>query len=159
MMIRKTLLALALAGAGLAQAATYNFSGSFENAPATPVLSGSFSFDDAVVAAGGLDGDFALTALSLIFQGQTYTLAQAASPSVTFEGGLMTGPNAAFTTPAGHTLLLQSFFGASSFTYSVSGNEQLGNLSISAVPEPESYALMLAGLGIVGFLARRRKAA
>jgi hypothetical protein len=31
------------------------------------------------------------------------------------------------------------------------------NSSVTAVPEPETYALMLAGLGLVGFAARRRK--
>lgn len=32
-----------------------------------------------------------------------------------------------------------------------------GNLVATPVPEPETYAMLLAGLGAVGFLARRRK--
>lgn len=32
------------------------------------------------------------------------------------------------------------------------------NLQVTAVPEPGTYALMLAGLGVVGFIARRRRA-
>ncbi len=31
-----------------------------------------------------------------------------------------------------------------------------GSLAVTAVPEPETYALMLAGLAAVGFVARRR---
>jgi hypothetical protein len=30
------------------------------------------------------------------------------------------------------------------------------NISVAVVPEPETYALMLAGLGAVGVVARRR---
>jgi len=31
------------------------------------------------------------------------------------------------------------------------------NFTVNAVPEPETYAMMLAGLGLMGFMARRRK--
>ena len=31
------------------------------------------------------------------------------------------------------------------------------NFSITPIPEPETYALMMAGLGVVGFVARRRR--
>jgi hypothetical protein len=41
-------------------------------------------------------------------------------------------------------------------------NGELGSLAVasyaSPAPEPETYALMLAGLGVVGFMARGRKA-
>ncbi|MDN3921878.1 FxDxF family PEP-CTERM protein [Roseateles violae] len=30
-------------------------------------------------------------------------------------------------------------------------------VGVAAVPEPETYAMLLAGLGVVGFLARRRR--
>ena len=28
---------------------------------------------------------------------------------------------------------------------------------LSAIPEPESYAMIMAGLGLIGFIARRRR--
>ena len=33
----------------------------------------------------------------------------------------------------------------------------LDNVSVTAVPEPEVYGMMLMGIGLVGFVARRRK--
>lgn len=45
----------------------------------------------------------------------------------------------------------------------LSGNDALVKITalheVTPVPEPETYAMMLAGLGLVGFMARRRKTA
>ena len=162
-MIRKSLLALAaltLAGAALASPQT--ITGSFDNNPGVTVLTGTFDFDDAQVAAGGFDGAFDLTSLDFVFNGESFTLAQAAlnSAYVQFDGGTLTGPNGFFTTAGGGSLELQSFFGSSNFTFSTQRGDQLGTLTVAAaVPEPMSLALVLGGLAAVGATSRRRKAA
>ncbi len=47
------------------------------------------------------------------------------------------------------------------FTSGASGysGAVIDNVSVSAVPEPETYAMLLAGLGLMGAIARRRKQA
>ena len=47
--------------------------------------------------------------------------------------------------------------GVPDFSYPTVGNLVLA--SAMPVPEPETYAMMLAGLGLIGFLARRRRRA
>ncbi len=43
--------------------------------------------------------------------------------------------------------------------YGTMGGVPLSETITAAVPEPETYAMMMAGLGLVGFMSRRRKSA
>ena len=47
------------------------------------------------------------------------------------------------------------FTGGTGVSYA---DQRITSLAVSAVPEPETYAMLLAGLGMMGFVARRRSA-
>lgn len=99
---------------------------------------------------------------------QTITLASAAYPvPLPLAGGSSAIPGLAtgvITGPTGnpneysYTLSWQSLITTDPFKGQI-GNWNLQGTLVAAVPEPETYAMMLAGLGMLGMAARRRKAA
>lgn len=62
------------------------------------------------------------------------------------------------------TVATSGFVSLSSLTLSMSGYSSsaysaIDNLAVTAVPEPETYAMLLAGLGLISLAARRRRGA
>ncbi len=105
----------------------YNSTGATVFSASTPQ---SYSFADTFTGTGNSGFVFELTDAS------------AAQLQSVFSADLRVG---LFATAANATGGFETFF--------------VGNVAspVTPVPEPETYALMLAGLGVVGFMARRRK--
>ncbi|MCY4745506.1 FxDxF family PEP-CTERM protein [Pelomonas sp. UHG3] len=162
--IRKPLAAAILGLAcAAASAADFRLNGSIVDTDIASLngltFSGQFSLD---LPAAGYTGDVPLTAFSISFGTQTYTLTGAA-PSVYFDNGQFTALQYLWTGSDGASLNMVTGFGTGAFegtlNYATADAKfATGSFTISAVPEPESYALMLGGLGLVGWMARRRKA-
>lgn len=163
--------------------ATFNNTSGYSTATLGFVLNG-FSTLDAHFPSSHPNGDKWTDQFTLSFNGSTigtgyFKLGGDGASSWTGTGTVdcttcnkpqtNTGGQATF---AGISLMgLQSGTNTVGFSYTTPGNSnQLGEgfaneswkisaASVTAVPEPETYAMMLAGLGMMGFIARRRRAA
>lgn len=86
--------------------------------------------------------------------------------SVYSEGGvliqsgtsLMSGVNDVWTVSADNLAIGNYYLQVSGSMVSTSSGSFGGAVALVPVPEPETYGMMLAGLGLVGYMARRRKA-
>lgn len=85
--------------------------------------------------------------------GPTDTLTFGAPAPITFNVGseliTVTGINPGALSSGGETL-------TGNVQATLTGDMQTTSSSVSAVPEPETYAMLLAGLGLIGFMTHRK---
>lgn len=156
-----------------AQAAvqTYSFSGTFDSGFYNgQIYSGNFSFDDAGISNVGLSFT-SLLSFNMNILNTNFTLANATTdfqngvfPDVSFQDGSLLGLslNIDSTTPGiGFTFIAGSADTSDAYVaYDTPlGFSGAGNVVYTQVPEADTYAMLLAGLGVMGTVARRRKTA
>jgi hypothetical protein len=175
MNFKSALIATALVASSLsAQADTYLFSQTGFNGGG--ILTGSFSGADLDLN-GILDASYGeVSSFSLSFSGGTFapafTLGYGDLAGLTYQisSGNFLGDNGVNGSGEGIAAwdALHSYFSGIGPLAVMGG--QIGDasfnplttttslISVTAVPEPQSFAMLLAGLGLMGFMARRRRA-
>jgi hypothetical protein len=155
-----------------AQAAiqNYTFDGAFDSGfYIGETFSGSFSYDDATITNSGFElvslSSFDMSLLSNIYSLADASVDPDALPDVSFQDGSFLGlslsinsvaPNIGFTFVAGSVDTSDSFI-AYDTTLGFSGAGNMAYSQTAPIPEADTYAMLLAGLGVMGAVARRRK--
>ncbi|MDQ6627302.1 MAG: PEP-CTERM sorting domain-containing protein [Pseudomonadota bacterium] len=99
-------------------------------------------------------------ALTVNGAGEPFTLGTFTGTAPTTVNNVVNGPNgvgyeADFTFGTSYKYYA---FGASTVAFQQGNSDQeLSAVAAAPIPEPETYALMLAGLGAIGFIGRRRR--
>jgi hypothetical protein len=167
---KKYVIALAMAFSGFGASAADvipvgTFAGTYAN---TQFVSGDFDYLYTFTLPAGV------SQLKQSIVGLDYLTGEASDFSAEFSFGSGTGPTSAsaysqlsFTgivdgvRTYSDTGILSALDGATSYWVNVRGYGSVAqytlNLSTAPVPEPETYAMLLAGLGLMGVVARRRK--
>jgi len=155
---------LALAAAIAATSSTA-FANDVVDAPAFAGLTSTFA---ALHSAGAFTDTFTFTLPGITSANASIITIGAGVADIDFTSATLNSMPLVLTTDAGGFVELlytpSSYAVTGPLTLIVKGTSASnasysGTLNVTAVPEPETVALMLAGLGVMGFVARRRRAA
>ena len=106
---------------------------------------------DAIISSISRSADVGLDITGLALYGEDDTL-------ITNGSSVMSGAMDVWSITANNLVAGNYYLQVNGTLVSDAGASFGGAVMMAPVPEPETYGMMLGGLGLLGFLARRRKA-